>query len=139
MKIKTSIAALMILAFCSCSKESDNGGTQTAKTITETPNVKEFSKIAEAIDNIDPNSQMALESQMANYLNVDNESIADFKVQFEKNSIYGKNASGGSDGVIDLDQQLEAAGFTDIQKEFASKVTALYPAATNNDIDSDDV
>lgn len=44
----------------------------------------------------------------------------------------------GNDEVVDLDKQLEAAGFTLVQKEYVAKITELYPLTESNSTASDD-
>lgn len=61
----------------------------------------------------------------------------------QKSSLTQKGTS--ADEAIDLDKELDNAGFTEIQKEFISKTTALYPleesedTAKENSIDTESI
>lgn len=138
--MKKSIIALMILAFCSCSKEAENNENVTAKSIEKTPNLQEFSKISKAIDNINVKSKISIEEQMISFL--DENYHGNYRAEFakaksnQKSSLTKKGTS--TDEVIDLDKELNDVGFTEIQKEFITKTTALYPLDESDDSTKDE-
>jgi len=131
----------MILAtFCSCSKDAENNEIVTAKSIEKTPNILEFSKISEAIDNIDNKSKISIEEQMSSYLDkhYDENFHAEFS-KIKKNSLKKSTNKGTStDDAVDLDKELKDAGFTEIQMEFITKTTALYPLDESEDVTKND-
>lgn len=124
--MKKSIIVLMILIFCSCSKEADNNEMVTAKSIENTPNIQEFSKIADAFDNIDVKSKISPKNQMINFL--DKEYSENFRESFydiqEKTLVSKGNTV--INGVVDLDEKLANLNFSELLKEYLNKTMALY-------------
>lgn len=122
--------------FSSC--DDKNNELVTAETAKELPNVVEFTKMAEAIDNLNVSSKTSVEDQLVNYL--DKEFSGDFKQEFQRMKRNGQTSltAKGNDEVVDLDQQLDTAGFTPVQKEYVSKITGLYPLTESNSTVSDD-
>jgi hypothetical protein len=104
----------------------------TDKTVKELPNVVSFKKMSDAIDHLNVNSKVSVENQLVNYL--DKNISGDFKLKFQKmkRSTSVSLTSKEVGGVVDLDQQLNEVGFTDVQKGYVYKITALYPLTDNN-------
>lgn len=126
----------IIVLFSAC--EDKNDELVTAETAKKLPNVVEFTKMAEAIDNLNVSSKTSVENQLVNYF--DKEFSGDFKQEFQsmKRSNQMSLTAKGDDEVVDLDKQLDEAGFTDVQKEYVSKITELYPLTESNSTVSDD-
>ena len=126
----------MILAFCSCSKETENNENVTAKSIEKTPNLQEFSKISKAIDNINVKSKISIGEQMVSYLdeNYDGNYRAEFAKARSSQKTSLSKKEGATDEAVDLDKELNDAGFTEVQKEFTTKITALYPLDESEDL-----
>lgn len=126
----------VIVLFSAC--DDKNNELVTAETAKELPNVVEFTKMAEAIDNLNVSSKTSVEDQLVNYL--DKEFSGDFKQEFQRMKRNGQTSltAKGNDEVVDLDQQLDTAGFTPVQKEYVSKITGLYPLTESNSTVSDD-
>lgn len=124
--MKKSIIVLMILVFCSCSKEDESNESVTAESIEKTTNIQNFKKIADAFDNIDVKSKMSQKNQMIIFL--DKEYSGDFKEQFninQKNSVASKGNS-DDNGIIDLEQKMATLNFSQLQKEYLNKTMVLY-------------
>jgi len=123
MKKMFGLLTITIL-FISCSKEND-----TSKDVVNLTNLDKYQKLADAIDNVDARSKASVEEQMASYL--DDKYDKNFHTEFakaknkQKSSLFQKGAS--TDETIDLDKLLDEAAFTEVQKEFVKKSTALYP------------
>jgi hypothetical protein len=134
--MKKSITVLMILAFCSCSKEAENNENVTTESIEKTPNLQEFSKISKAIDNINVKSKISIEEQMVAYL--DENYDENYRAEFAKAKSNQKTSltkkGGATDEAVDLDKELNDAGFTEVQKEFITRTTALYPLDESEDV-----
>lgn len=126
----------IIVLFSAC--DDKNNELVTAETAKELPNVVEFTKMAEAIDNLNVSSKTPVEDQLVNYF--DKEFSGDFKQKFQRMKKSGQTSltAKGNDEVVDLDQQLDTAGFTPVQKEYVSKITGLYPLTESNSTVSDD-
>lgn len=115
----------IIVLFSAC--EDKNDALVTAETAKKLPNVVEFTKMAEAIDNLNVSSKTSVEDQLVNYF--DKEFSGDFKQEFQRMKRSGSTSltAKGNNEFVTLDQQLDTASFTPVQKEYVSKITGLYP------------
>lgn len=123
----------IILFSASCTKENESK-IVTTQTIQNVPTIIEFNKFADAVDNINIKSKTPLEDQLTSYF--DKKYSKNYKAELieykkklistNKNTLTAKSNI-LSDAVVDLDQQLNGVGFTDLQRQFVVKVTALYP------------
>lgn len=120
------LSVAFLLAGCS---EEKNDVEVTAGTVVNTPNVKEFKSIAAAIDNLEVSSAVGLEDQLGDYLDHDGSKGLKKALENAKaataNTVTAKAQEGYQ--AVDLDKELLEAGLTDVQKEFISKITTLYP------------
>jgi len=133
-KIIGLLSAIVFLSAC----DDKNNELVKSETAEKLPNVIEFTKMAKAIDNLNVSSKLSVEDQLVSYL--DKEFPGDFKQEFQrmKRSRQTSLTAKGNDEVVDLDKQLEAAGFTLVQKEYVAKITGLYPLTESNSSASDD-
>lgn len=120
------VSAAFLMIGCS---EEKNDMRVTAKTVMNTPNVKQFKSIAAAIDNLEVGGKVGLEDQLGRYLDPDDSK--GIKLALENAKLANKKVVTAKEGyenqAVDLDKELSEVGFTDVQKEFISKITALYP------------
>lgn len=111
----------------------------TAETIQDLPSIKEYRKLADAIDKIDKKSKVPEETQIANYL--DQKYFKNYTTDLQKfkskiKIIKSVNTDSklavddnptGFNEVLDLDQQLNEVGFAYLQRQYVTEITSLYP------------
>lgn len=119
------LVLLAVVSFFTCCTK-DNA---VSETIANIPNIKEYRKLSDAIDNINVKSKIPADEQMIFYL--DKKYHENYRKGFEKRKTEMKNdlsaKSVSENNLVNLDDELNGAGFTYIQKAFIKKTTNLYP------------